>query len=119
MTEEEEALIKEIRAENRNCKFLMVLCILVMGAFMFTMYDRHSPQSVNTNTQTLNSVSPIQIMQERAESRGYYYQDEFAEIQGMSVRTLQRRASDGRLDPAPSKDKDGRVRIELVTKISQ
>ena len=117
---EDKIKIKELTEGRRKDRILFLAIIAIILGTIWMMWDRsHPPSNVNTNVNTLTSSNPRDGIVARAEARGYYYQSEYAELQGMSVRTLQRRSNDGRLSPPATKDSDGRVKIELLTKISE
>ena len=63
---------------------------------------------ITTNLQAPDQASMIK---ERAAMRGYYYKSEFAELMGVSEKTVDRWRESGRLHAA--EDEEGRIAIPL------
>ena len=119
MTEEE--MLDELKKTRPSNQFLGCAMLLLGGVILLKETGR-SPSfpsvSQEANPEIVTNVtsgSELDHIKDRANKRGYYYRGEFADIMGISERTLDRRIEDGRLDPAPKEDGEGRISIPLDT----
>lgn len=124
--EKELAALKRVIFFQGLCVALMAMTFLVSLSLLgFLIWNQgkgsHAPVIENTaNPEFTNQVTTgnrLDHVKDRAEKRGYYYQAEFAEVMGVSEKTIQRRIDDGRLDPPPFEDSEGRVAIPLDVEI--
>lgn len=122
----DEALVDLIRRIERSmrcqCVALVALVALVILAqalvlvLVFTRCDGGKAPSIENNPVNSNDIEihgESAAIQDRARMRGWFTKAEFAELLGVSVRTLERRIEDGQIEPAPIKDESGRVLINL------
>lgn len=74
---------------------------------------------VNSNLNSVRVNDPCDMIEERAARQGYFTKAQFAELMGFSVRTLERRIAEGRIDPPPTITESGHVRLSLDSRIEQ
>lgn len=102
-----------------------LIALIMAGMLFYLIISGRESQSGATIENTaspefsnqVTTGSELDHIKERAERRGYYYQSEFAEVMGVSEKTIQRRIDSGRLNPLPGTDSEGRIRIELETEV--
>lgn len=122
----DDALVDLIRRIERSmrcqCVALVALVSLVVVAQALVLVlvfskcaESRGPviQANPVNSNDIEITGESAAIQERARLRGYFTKAEFAELLGVSVRTLERRIEDGEVSPGPRKDESGRVLIDL------
>jgi hypothetical protein len=112
--------IELMRGEIRGVKLVVAMqsmvFLVVLGVIVFYKETTAGPVMRQENNQEMSpviSVDDFSGIEKRAGVRGHFTREEFAEIVGVSVRTLDRKIRAGLVDPAPVRNEAGRVAIAL------
>jgi hypothetical protein len=111
--------IKKVRNLARWVFGLTLLAFLILalvGGCVLYVAASKDPLSISQQANpiistTISAPDQLSALEDRAETRGYYYKTEFAEKMGVSEKTIDRWREAGKI-PA-TLDEDGRVAIPL------